>query len=169
MKAICVLTNVQDNKIKGHINFDIITRKKKKLMKITIDIKGLKPGKHGFHIHSKGNLLEGCNSLCSHFNPDNTNHGDISDSKNNRHAGDLGNIIADLNGICKQVLYDDIIKLNSKYNIIGRSVVIHDTEDDLGLGGLDQEGNILDKKVQKESLKTGNAGKRIACGIIGWR
>ena len=112
MKAICVLTNVQDNKIKGHINFDIITRKKKKIMKITIDIKGLKPGKHGFHIHSKGNLLEGCNSLCSHFNPDNTNHGDISDSKNNRHAGDLGNIIADLNGICKQVLYDDIIKLN---------------------------------------------------------
>lgn len=169
MKAICVLTNVQDNKIKGHIIFDIITRKKKKLMKITIDIQGLKPGKHGFHIHSKGNLLEGCSSLCSHFNPDNTNHGDISDSKNNRHAGDLGNIIADENGICKQVLYDDIIKLNGKYNIIGRSVVIHDKEDDLGLGGLDEKGDIIDKKVQKESLKTGNAGKRIACGIIGWK
>ena len=169
MKAICVLTNVQDNKIKGDIQFDIITRKKKKLMKIIINIQGLKPGKHVLHIHEKGNLLEGCGSLCAHFNPDNTNHGDITDSKMDRHAGDLGNIIADENGICKQVLYDDIIKLNGKYNIVGRSVVIHAKEDDLGLGGLDEEGNILDKKVQKESLKTGNAGKRIACGIIGWR
>ena len=48
-------------------------------------------------------------------------------------------------------------------------MVIHDKEDDLGLGGLDEEGNIIDKKIHKESLKTGNAGKRIACGIIGWR
>ncbi len=168
MKAICVLTNVENKKIKGHIEFEIVKKNKKNMMKISINIEGLKPGKHGFHIHEKGNLLEGCGSLCAHFNPDNTNHGDISDSKNNRHAGDLGNIIADKNGVCKQILYDKIIKLNGKYNIIGRSVVIHENEDDLGLGGLDENGDIIDKKLHKESLKTGNAGKRIACGIIGW-
>ena len=86
MAAICVLTNVQDNKIKGNIQFDIITRKKEKINENNNRYKGLKPGKHGFHIHSKGNLLEGCSSLCAHFNPDNTNHGDITDSKMNRHV-----------------------------------------------------------------------------------
>ena len=150
MKAICVLTNVENKKIKGHIEFSTVKKNKKNMMKITLNIEGLKPGKHGFHIHEKGNLLEGCGSLCAHFNPDNTTHGDINDSKNNRHAG------------------DNIIKLSGKYNIIGRSVVIHDEEDDLGLGGLNENGDIVDKKLHKESLKTGNAGKRIACGIIGW-
>ena len=169
MKAICVLTNVENKKIKGFIEFEIVKKNKKNMMKISINIEGLKPGKHGFHIHEKGNLLEGCGSLCAHFNPDNTIHGDINDSKNNRHAGDLGNIIADKNGACKQVFYDKLIKLNGKYNIVGRSVVIHENEDDLGLGGLDENRDIIDKKLHKESLKTGNAGKRIACGIIGWK
>jgi len=168
MKAICVLTNVEDS-IKGCIEFSMVTKNNKKIMKITVDIKGLTPGKHGFHIHEKGNLLEGCNTLCSHFNPDNTTHGGRLDSKNNRHAGDLGNIIADKNGICKEVFYDTIIKLNGKYNILGRSVVIHDKADDLGLGGLDMNGDIINKKINNESLKTGNAGKRIACGVIGWK
>lgn len=169
MNAICVLTNNTSKKVKGYIEFDIVVKNKIKLMKININIEGLKPGKHGFHIHQKGNLLEGCSSLCSHFNPDNTSHGDITNNKNNRHAGDLGNIIVNKNGICKQTLYDKILKLNGKYNIIGRSVVIHEKEDDLGLGGLDINGKIIDKKLNTESLKTGNAGKRIACGIIGWR
>ena len=165
MKGICVLTNVQDN-ISGYIEF--IEIEDRKLLEININIKGLKPGYHGFHIHSKGNLREGCTSLCSHFNPDNTLHGDISDNKNNRHAGDLGNIFADKNGNVNTKLYDKIIKLYGKYNIIGRSVVIHEDEDDLGLGGLSEYGEIIDSKKHSESLKTGNAGKRIACGVIGW-
>ena len=99
-------------------------------------------------------MREGCKSLCQHFNPNNTEHGGI-DSKI-RHAGDLGNITADKNGDCKCIIYDKIIKLKGKYNIIGRSVVIHEKEDDLGLGN------------NKESKITGNAGKRIACGVIGY-
>ena len=52
-------------------------------------------------------------------------------------------------------IYDTKIKLSGKNSIVGRSVVIHADRDDLGLGG------------NAESLKTGNAGSRIACGVIG--
>ena len=52
-------------------------------------------------------------------------------------------------------MYDNLVKLSGKYSVIGRSMIIHEDEDDLGKGG------------NEESLKTGNAGKRIACGIIG--
>ena len=48
------------------------------------------------------------------------------------------------------------VKLRGKYSVIGRSIVIHQKEDDLGNGN------------DEESLKTGNAGKRIACGVIGF-
>ena len=66
----------------------------------------------------------------------------------NRHAGDLGNITASKNGTVKTTRRDPIIKLKGKYNIIGRMVVIHKNEDDLGKGGIDSDGNIIDKKIQ---------------------
>ena len=168
MKAVCVLTNVTDDNIKGYIEFTEIIIDNKICMEIYVNIIGLNPGKHGFHIHSLGDLREGCGSLCSHFNPDNTLHGNITDNRNNRHAGDLGNISVNKDGVCHQILYDKIIKLRGKYNIIGRSVVIHKDEDDLGKGGCDNKGYIFDIDTHNESIKTGNAGKRIACGVIGW-
>jgi superoxide dismutase, Cu-Zn family len=63
---------------------------------------------------------------------------------------------------------DSLIKLKGKHSIIGRCVVIHKEEDDLGKGGLNKRGDIIDTKIHEESLKTGNAGKRIACGVIGY-
>ena len=163
-KAVCVLTNNKPG-IKGFIEFKELSNS---LMQIKINITGLTPGFHGFHIHQTGDLRKGCNSLCSHFNPYNRVHGDISDNRDNRHIGDLGNIIANTKGEVKTTIYDKLIKLRGKCNIIGRSVVIHDKSDDLGLGGLDEFGNIIDENIHNESLKTGNAGKRIACGVIGW-
>ena len=56
---------------------------------------------------------------------------------------------------------DDLIKLIGPYSIIGRSVVIHENEDDLG------RYRDEDTKKGKESAKTGNAGSRISCSIIG--
>ena len=64
-------------------------------------------------------------------------------------------------------IYDRDLRITGKYGILGRSVVIHSDEDDLGKGGIDNNGNIIDEKIREESLKTGNAGKRIACGVIG--
>ena len=149
-EAICVLTNVTIKKIKGYILFN----EEDKKTKITVKVSGLPPGKHGFHIHKSGDLRDPCASLCSHYNPKNKNHGDIHDKE--RHVGDLGNITANKKGIVHTVIYDKLVKLRGKYSVIGRSVVIHGKEDDLGKGG------------NAESLRTGNAGSRIACGVIGY-
>lgn len=114
----------------------------------------LKPGKHGFHIHEKGTIEEGCDSLCSHYNPHNAEHGGRNDDIENRHVGDLGNIHVDKNGNCNTKFIDNLVEIEGKYSVLGRSIVIHEGEDDLGKGG------------NEESLKTGNSGKRIACGRI---
>ena len=149
IKSICQIRGSEDGNIKGHITFTEL----KSRMKINIDVYDLPPGKRGFHIHNKGNLQEGCSSLCSHFNPTNKKHGKLNSP--NSHAGDLGNIIVEEDGTCKMTIHSKFLRNRGKFNIIGRSVVIHEKEDDLGMGG------------NEESLKTGNAGSRIACGIIG--
>ena len=74
----------------------------------------------------------------------------------NRHVGDLGNIYANEDGVAMYTFYDNVIKLRGKYSIVGRSLIIHENPDDCGKG--------IDRA---ESLKTGNAGKRIACAVIG--
>jgi len=162
LQAVCVLTHTETSSITGVIRFE----EDKNGTIIRINVQGLTPGKHGIHIHQAGDLTDGCTSACSHFNPSKKTHGGPDDR--NRHAGDLGNITASKNGTVKITRRDSIIKLKGKYNIIGRMVVIHKNEDDLGKGGLDSDGNIIDKKIHNESLKTGNAGSRIACGVIGY-
>uniref|UniRef100_A0A0N4Z978 Superoxide dismutase [Cu-Zn] n=1 Tax=Parastrongyloides trichosuri TaxID=131310 RepID=A0A0N4Z978_PARTI len=120
------------------------------------EIKGLTEGLHGFHIHQYGDSTNGCISAGPHFNPFNKTHGGPTDEV--RHVGDLGNISADNSGIAKIKMTDNLITLNGELSIVGRSLVVHAGVDDLGKG----EG---DKK--DESLKTGNAGARAACGVIG--
>ena len=150
-RSICVL-HPNKNNITGFVKFSQTVGKKK--VKVQYEIKGLKDGEHGFHVHECGDLSQGCKSACAHFNPFNTNHGGRKSKE--RHVGDLGNIKSK-NGIAKGYFYDKIISLN--YNsdccIIGRAIVIHKDRDDLGKGG------------NEKSLKTGNAGPRVACGIIG--
>ena len=117
---------------------------------IDVFIKGLSDGKHGFHVHEKGDLTQGCDSACDHYNPTNVLHGDI----NTGHVGDLGNIVSQ-GGICKQRLIAPRIYLNGPRSVIGRMLIIHENEDDLGKGS------------HAESSTTGNSGPRIACAVIG--
>ena len=163
LEGVAVLTNTVSDEIKGTIHF---TETNDKEVKIKVNISGLPPGKHGFHIHEAGDLTDECKSACAHFNPTKKKHGGPNDKE--RHVGDLGNITANKDGICKKTFTDKIIKLKGKNNIIGRCVVIHAGEDDLGKGGLDKNGNIIDEDKYNESKKTGNAGARIACGVIGY-
>lgn len=123
---------------------------------IELNLRGLKPNSlHGFHVHEAGDLTDKCTSMCAHFNPYSKKHG--CPGMKERHIGDLGNIETNSKGDAKYSFYDNCIKLRgSKCNIIGRGLIIHEDEDDCGLG------------KNAESLKTGNAGKRIACAVIGY-
>ena len=147
-EVVCVLQNGKGEK-KGIVIF----KENSKSMTIRVVIEGLTEGKHGFHIHKSGDLRYGCDSLCDHFNPMNQSHGSRTSSV--RHMGDLGNVIADGDGNVDETFRDSKLRIHGTYGILGRSVVVHTNEDDLGRGGND------------ESLKTGNAGKRVLCGVIG--
>lgn len=81
------------------------------------------------------------------------NHGAPKDDV--RHVGDLGNVVADDKGHVSVQLTDTIISLTGPHSIVGRGVVVHDGEDDLG------------RTEHPDSKKTGNAGGRAACGVIG--
>ena len=113
-------------------------------------VTGLEPGLHGFHIHEFGDLSNGCESAGAHYNPDGVDHGDLEKG----HVGDLGNIEADTSGTAKVEIIAKRVDLIGDRSVVGRAIVVHADEDDLGKGG------------DEESLKTGNAGDRLACGVI---
>ena len=95
-----------------------------------------------------------------HFNPAGKTHGAPGDEE--RHAGDLGNITAGADGVATVALKDTQIPLSGPNSIVGRAVVVHELADDLGKGDHSEPGT-----QGKTSKTTGNAGARLACGVIG--
>ena len=150
MKAIAVFDGA---KIKGTVTF---SETENNTVLITINLIGLKKNaEHGFHVHESGDLTSKCESMCAHFNPYNKTHG--CPGQKERHVGDLGNLYTDNNGKANYSFEDNVIKLRgSKANILGRGLIIHADPDDCGKGS------------NEARLKNGNAGKRIACAIIGY-
>jgi len=143
-KAIAVLHSASGSSVSGTVTFtasgDTVT--------VVADISGLTPGKHGFHIHEFGDCsAPDAKSAGGHFNPGNHHHGapDAAD----RHAGDLGNIEADASGKAHLEMTDKVMKLSGTDSILGHAVIVHEKADDL------------------KTQPTGDAGGRLACGVIG--
>ena len=143
-RAVAVLHPTQGNQAHGVVEF-IQTPKG---VRVIADVEGLTPGKHGFHIHQFGDCsaADGT-SAGGHFNPFNKPHGGPDSPEH--HMGDLGNLTADENGKAHLDKVFPFLRLAGPGGIIGRGVIIHSGEDDL------------------KSQPTGNAGKRVACGVIG--
>ena len=143
-QAVAILHPTQGNEVHGRVTFTQADSG----IAIVADIEGLTPGKHGFHVHRFGDCTapDGT-SAGGHFDPDGMPHGAPSDAE--RHVGDLGNVTADDSGMAHYERTDDVIALSGPHSIIGRAVIVHAGEDDL------------------VSQPTGNAGPRVACGVIG--
>ncbi|KAB0792532.1 hypothetical protein PPYR_05090 [Photinus pyralis] len=147
-KAVCVLNG---EVVKGTLWFDQASGKDPVV--VTGEISGLGKGLHGFHIHEFGDNTNGCISAGAHFNPEGKDHGAPNASV--RHVGDLGNVEAGNDGIAKVKISDKAISLEGANCIIGRTLVVHADPDDLGV------------TTHELSKTTGNAGARVACGVIG--
>ncbi|KAN0089334.1 cupper/zinc superoxide dismutase [Hyaloscypha variabilis] len=150
VKAVATVRG--DSKITGTVTFE--QESESSPTTITWDITGNDPNaERGIHVHTFGDNTNGCTSAGPHFNPYGKTHGAPTDEI--RHVGDLGNFKTDAQGNGKGSTTDKLIKLIGPESVIGRTVVVHSGTDDLGKGG------------NEESKKTGNAGTRPACGVIG--
>src|SRR5947209_16992010 len=93
-------------------------------VQVVADIQNLKPGKHGFHIHEKGDCsAPDASSAGGHFNPTHQHHGNATNDP--RHAGDFGNIEADASGKA-HLDWKGKLDLTGPNSIIGKSVVVHE-------------------------------------------
>jgi len=147
-KAIAVLKGTSnDSGIKGTVVFT----KDGEYVKVEIDIEGITKNESdsiALHIHQYGNLNSSDGTSAGlHFvgNGDET-HGCPGEIE--RHAGDLGNFEVE-DGAIKATVTDDVIHLEGDHSIIGRAVVLHSGQDDC------------------TTQPTGNAGQRLAFGVIG--
>ncbi len=138
------------------INGEITVVSYKTGIKLLAYFTKLPKGKHGFHIHKAGDLRgEGCQGLCEHYDihHKNKNHGGAPGETKERHTGDLGNIeIKQGQTHFKKTYY---IKNITPKDLWGRSIIVHEDEDDLGKG------------LHEDSKITGHSGKRIGCAIFG--
>jgi len=143
-KAIAVLHPTKGSTVEGTVTFS----KSGDEMTIVADITGLTPGKHGFHIHEFGDCSSPDGKAAGgHFNPTNNPHAGHNVAQ--RHEGDMGNIEADSSGKAHLELTDTMMTMSGEKSIIGRGVIVHEKADDL------------------KSQPTGDAGGRVACGVIG--
>jgi Cu-Zn family superoxide dismutase len=145
LMATAQLQPTKGNKAFGEATFEQAGDK----VNVVIFVQGLKPGQeHGLHIHEKGDCSSGDGmSAGGHFNPHGKPHGHPASGE--RHAGDLPALVANKQGRANIRVGMDIITLNpGPANIIGRAVIVHADPDDY------------------KTQPTGNAGARIACGVI---
>jgi Cu-Zn family superoxide dismutase len=117
-------------------------------LEVTVEISGAKPGKHGVHLHETGDCsAPDAKSAGGHFNPAGSTHG--GPDAEPRHGGDLGNITAGADGKgMLTIVVHGVGIAGGATSVLGKSVVIHDGEDDL------------------KSQPAGNSGSRVACGVI---
>lgn len=119
-------------------------------VRVTGEIGGLpRNGSYGFHVHEKGDCSAAdASSAGGHFNPANAPHGRVRQGEH--HAGDSDNLVADAKGVAKvdRQFVGLVLGGGAANDAIGKAVIVHASPDDY------------------TTQPTGNAGARIACGVI---
>ena len=143
-EAVATIEPTTTGKAKGTVRF--IDQGNGKL-RVVARIEGLTPGqKHAMHVHEGTECGPDGMKAGGHYNPEKHEHG--LPEKEQRHAGDLGNLQANEKGVAELDITVNNITINGQKNpVIGRAVIVHEKPDDGG-------------------QPTGNAGGRIGCGLI---
>jgi Cu-Zn family superoxide dismutase len=145
LRATAQLKPTKGSKTFGEVTFEQIGSK----VHVVANVQGLQPGRdHGFHIHEAGDCSSDDGmSTKGHFNPHGKPHGHPNSSE--RHAGDLPSLTAAKNGRAKIDFTLDVVTVApGTASVVGRGIIVHADPDDY------------------KTQPTGNAGARIACGVI---
>jgi Cu-Zn family superoxide dismutase len=116
-------------------------------VEVTATFRGVPPGVHGFHIHEKGDCGDNGNAAGGHYNPAGTPH--AAPTVDPHHAGDFGNVMANEDGsVSTRFVTRSITVSEGSMTAIGHAIILHANPDDL------------------TTQPSGNAGARIACGVV---
>jgi Cu-Zn family superoxide dismutase len=149
-------TSADGSDVRGDITFTQASD----ILRITGTVRGLTPNAmHGFHIHRDPNcgeadsdgdgMMEPGGAAGPHWDPLNTNDHDGPDEDfASRHAGDLGNIQADANGVANIDMAKRELSVSGQFGVVGRALMVHADRDDLSTD------------------PGGSAGARVGCGVI---
>ena len=145
LRATAQLQPTKGSKTFGEATFEQVGG----TVRVVVFVQGLRPGQqHGLHIHEVGDCSSGDGmSTKGHFNPFNKPHGHHQSAE--RHVGDLPSLTANKEGRANVQIELDLLTLApGPGNIVGRGLIVHADPDDY------------------KTQPTGNAGARIACGVI---
>ncbi len=145
LNAVAVMASASGSTVHGVIHFT----QDGTAVKVVADIEGLTPSQqHAIHVHECGDCTApDATSAGGHYNPEGHSHALPVTAE--RHAGDLGNLTADADGKAHyEITVNNCSIAGMKNPILGRAVIVHAKVDDGG-------------------QPTGNAGGRVACGVIG--
>jgi Cu-Zn family superoxide dismutase len=133
----------KDPKVSGTVHFS----QEAGGVHVVADVKGVKPGQHGFHLHEKGDCsTPDYKSAGGHFNPANASH--ACDPTNPRHAGDFGNLTVGADGTGHLDVTTTGLSFDGPTSLVGKAVILHVGVDDC------------------KTQPTGNSGDRLACGVV---
>jgi Cu-Zn family superoxide dismutase len=140
-QAVAVLIPTEGSQVSGVI----LLQQQGEGVRVQGKVWGLTPGMHGFHIHQFGDLRSPTGDAAGgHYSPDDSPHGAPGSAEH--HAGDLGNIEANQEGVADVDATFDFFQI---HHVLGRAIVVHADADDL------------------RSQPSGAAGARLAVGVIG--
>lgn len=141
--AVATLEPTKDSTTRGSVTFT----QEGGRVRVSANVAGLRPGaQHAFHVHEKGDCSSGDGmSAGGHFNPGGKPHGPQGGE---HHAGDMPNLVADSSGRANASFELSGVSLEGASGIVGKGLIVHRDPDDY------------------KSQPAGNAGPRVACGVI---
>ncbi len=146
LAANAELKPTQGSQTSGLVTFAVVDGG----IRATGEVRGLPPGtEHGFHVHEKGDCsAPDATSAGGHFNPASSEHGRVGHGTH--HGGDSDNILANDQGVAMvdTLLQGVTLGDGAATDILGKGVIVHADPDDY------------------TTQPTGNAGARLACGVI---